>query len=167
MNDLLAYIPNLKEHKRLLINVVVFILISFLVSYTTSHLLISYADLKETEEKMETMERFVTEYKQKTEKAKEFPFRPVASDNVDDVQTKIIFSVQALNLQLSSLKELPAKKEQHGRAYEIEFVGGYNETMKCLQKFGSNDALVGYRKLNMQSKDGKIHTKLVYKIYTK
>lgn len=167
MNEILAYIPNIKEHKGLLINIVVFVLLSFLVSYSTSHLLISYSDLKETEEKIETMERFVADYKQKTEKAKEFPFRPVAADKIDDVQTKIIFSVQALQLQLNSLKELPAKKEQFGKAYEIELVGSYDTTLKCLQKFGSSDALVGYKKLNMQSKDGKIHTKLVYKIYTK
>lgn len=169
MNEILAYIPNfnLKEHKGLIINVAVFAFLSFIVFYTTSHLLISYAELRETEEKMATMERYVLDYRQKVDKIREFPFRPVDANKIDEVQTKIIFSVQALKLQLNSLKELPNKKEQHGRAYELEIAGPYKETVDCLQNFGSKDALVSFRKLNMQAKEGKIHTKLVYKIYTK
>lgn len=168
-NDILAYIPNfnLKEQKGLIINVAVFIFLSFIVFYTTSHLLISYAEVKETEEKMATMERYVLDYRQKVDKIREFPFRPIDANKIDETQTKIIFSVQALKLQLDSLKELPNKKEQHGRAFEIEFAGPYKETLDCLQSFGSKDALIGLKKLNMQSKEGKIHTKLVYKIYTK
>lgn len=170
MNEILSYIPNianLKDQKSLIINIVVLIALSFVVSYTTSHLLISYADLKETEEKIATMEKYVADYRNKREKVRDIPFRPVVASKIDDVQTKIIFSVQALNLHLNSLKELPAKKEQRGKAYELEFVGEYKETLDCLQNFGSKEALVSFRKLTMQAKDGLIHTKLVYKIYAK
>lgn len=167
MNELSEYLPNLVEHKKLLINLTVTIILSFFVFYSTSYLLISYAELTKTEEKMATMESYVKEYRQKNDKIKNFSYHPVEEKSVDDIQTKIIFSIQSLQLHLNNLKELSSKKELHGKVFEMEMIGPYKTTIDCLQNFGTKDALVSFRKLNLQMKDGMIHTKLVYKIYTK
>ena len=93
--------------------------------------------------------------------------RPVDPKQLDQVQTDIIFSIQAYNLNLVSMKDEQKNKEQNGRVYTAEFSGTYENTMRCLQNFHAKDALIGIKSLKMSEKNGALNTKLTYKIYTK
>lgn len=92
--------------------------------------------------------------------------RPVEVNMVDRVQTDIIFRLQVFNVNLISVKELK-QQEQNGRVYAIEFSGTYENVMKFIHSIQGTDALIGIKHLVLSAKDGGIHAKLTYKMYTR
>lgn len=167
MSSLLEHLPNLTEHKGLLARLLALVLLVFAVSYATSHLFLAYSERQEKLDQIAMMKDYLGKWKEKRASADDALLRPVAQDRVDTVQTGIIFHVQSLKLSMEGLKEVAGKKETNGKSYELEFSGPYPETVQCLEGFRSKDALIGIQGVSMSMREGKIHTRMTYKIYTK
>lgn len=138
----------------------------FVTSVLTTTLSTAYYNKLETEKKITEMQSFLDDWHRKNNELNNYTMRPVEPVQVDKVQTDIIFRLQAYGLNLITMKELK-QQEKNGRIYTVEFSGPYESVMKCLQSFQESGALVGIKHLLITAKDGNIHTKVTYKIYTK
>ena len=153
--------------QRLIIHIALLLILTFVLSLLSSHLILSYHEKAEKEQQIATMQSFLKTWQAKTAELNDSSMRPVDPKQLDQVQTDIIFSIQAYNLNLVSMKDEQKNKEQNGRVYTAEFSGTYENTMRCLQNFHAKDALIGIKSLKMSEKNGALNTKLTYKIYTK
>lgn len=152
--------------QRLIVHVACLLILTFVLSLLSSHLILSYHEKAEKEQQIATMQSFLKNWQEKNAELNASSMRPVDPKQLDQVQTDIIFSIQTYNLNLISMKD-EKSKEQNGRVYTAEFSGTYENTMRCLQNFHAKDALIGIKSLKMGEKSGALNTKLTYKIYTK
>lgn len=152
--------------QRLIVHVAYLLILTFVLSLLSSHLILSYHEKAEKEQQIATMQSFLKNWQEKNAELNASSMRPVDPKQLDQVQTDIIFSIQTYNLNLISMKD-EKNKEQNGRVYTAEFSGTYENTMRCLQNFHAKDALIGIKSLKMSEKSGALNTKLTYKIYTK
>lgn len=152
--------------QRLIVHVACLLILTFVLSLLSSHLILSYHEKAEKEQQIATMQSFLKNWQEKNAELNASSMRPVDPKQLDQVQTDIIFSIQTYNLNLISMKD-EKNKEQNGRVYTAEFSGTYENTMRCLQNFHAKDALIGIKSLKMSEKSGALNTKLTYKIYTK
>ena len=152
--------------QRLIVHVVCLLILTFVLSLLSSHLILSYHEKAEKEQQIATMQSFLKNWQEKNAELNSSSMRPVDPKQLDQVQTDIIFSIQTYNLNLISMKD-EKNKEQNGRVYTAEFSGTYENTMRCSQNFPAKDALIGIKSLKMSEKSGALNTKLTYKIYTK
>lgn len=153
--------------QRLIIHITLLLILTFVLSFLSSHLIISYHEKVEKEQQVATMQSFLKTWQEKNAELNDSSMRPVDPKQLDKVQTDIIFSIQASNLNLVSMKDEQKSKEQNGHIYTAEFSGTYENTMRCLQHFHAKDALISIKSLKMSEKNGALNTKLTYKIYTK
>ena len=167
LTGITEYLPNLLEHRDVLICFGVLIVLIFITSFTTSHLIIAANEQKQTEEQIATMTSYLDQWKQKSERINGATMRPVKAEQIDDVQMAVLLNVQSHQLNLASMKETGDKTEKDGKSYEMEFMGEYPQVIDCLEHFSAKDALIGIKSLSMAMKDGKIDVRLTYKIYTK
>jgi len=165
--ELAEYLPNLLEHKDLLVCFGILIVLAFTTSFTTSHLLLATHERQQTEEQIATMTSYLNTWKQKSERINHASMRPVKSDQIDDVQMAILLNVQSHQLNLTSMKESGDKNEKDGKSFDMEFTGDYPQTIDCLEHFNVKDALIGIKDLAMEMQDDKMRVRLTYKIYTK
>lgn len=167
-----AYVEN-KEHGfrhskkfKLGLYVTLLSIFVFVTSMLTTKAISSYYEKRETERQIETMQSFLSEWHEKNNKLNSEAMRPVKADQVDLVQTDIIFRLQALGVNINTIKELK-QQENDGRVFSVEFSGQYEPVMKSVRSLQESDALVGLKHIVLQGKDGSISSKLTYKIYTK
>lgn len=143
------------------------IVIVFITSMLTTSLLRSYNQKIETEKKIAEMEQFLDDWHKTNDELNSSSMRPIKKEQADMVQTNIIFKLQALQLNLVSLKEAQQTKETNGRSYILEFDGAYEQTMQFINELQSSDALIGISHLSLTAQKGMIKAKVNYKIYTK
>lgn len=158
---------SIADKQRLIMYGVLLLLLTFILSFLSSHLIRSYHEKTEKEQQIATMQSFLKNWEIKNEELQDSPMRPVKAAQLDQVQTDIIFNIQAYSLNLVSMKDEQKNKEQDGHVYTAEFTGTYENTMRCLHNFHVKDALIGMKYLNMTEKNGAVSTKITYKIYTK
>ncbi len=140
----------------------------FINSVLITTLISSYYEKVETEQQITAMQTFLDEWHRKNNDLNDAPMRPVAPDKADQVQTDIIFRLQAFKVNIQSIKELKqGSQETNGKVYAMEFSGPYENTMKCIKSLQDSGALVGFKHFQLASRDGAINAKLTYKIYTK
>lgn len=154
------------EKQRLIVHIAFLLILTFILSLLSSHLILSYHEKAEKEQQIATMQLFLKSWQEKNAELNASSMRPVDSKQVDQVQTDIIFGMQSYGLNLISMKE-EKSKDQNGRIYTAEISGTYENTMRCLQNFHAKDALIGIKSLKMSEKNGALNTKLTYKIYTR
>lgn len=165
--ELTEYLPNLLEHKDLLVSFAILIVLAFATSFTTSHLLLATHERQQTEDQMATMTSYLNTWRQKSEHINSATMRPIKTDQLDEVQMAILLNVQSHQLNLSSLKETGDKTEKDGKSYEMEFMGEYPQVIDCIEHFNVKDALIGIKELAMEMQGGKMRVRMMYKIYTK
>lgn len=153
--------------KRLILYIVILLILTFAISLLSSHLIISYHEKAEKEQQIAMMQSVLKDWQEKNDELNASSMRPIDPKQLDQVQTDIIFGIQAYNLNLVSMKDEQKSKEQNGHIYTAEFSGTYENTMRCLQNFRARDALIGIESLKLSEKGGLLVTKLTYKIYTK
>lgn len=158
--------PRFSSKIRLGIYVALLSIVIFITSMLTTRVISSYYEKRETERQIETMQSFISEWHEKNNKLNSEDMRPVKADQVDMVQTDVIFRLQALGVNINTIKELK-QQETDGRVFSVEFSGQYEPVMKSVKSLQESDALVGLKHIVLQSKDGSISAKLTYKIYTK
>ena len=90
MKDILNNLPNLGEQKGLLLRLVILALLVFGVFYASGSLMLSYNDRQEKLEQISMMEKYLGEWRVKATKLSDAPFRPIAKDKTDKLQTSII-----------------------------------------------------------------------------
>lgn len=156
----------LSNNIRLGIYVALLSIFIFVTSMLTTRVISSYYEKRETERQIETMQSFLSEWHEKNNKLNGEDMRPVKADQVDMVQTDVIFRLQALGVNINTIKELK-QQETDGRVFSVEFSGQYEPVMKSVKSLQESDALVGLKHLVLQGRDGSISAKLTYKIYTK
>lgn len=161
------YLPNLLEHKDLLACFGILIVLAFATSFTTSHLILATNESQQIEEQRATMTSYLNTWKQKSEHINNATMRPVKAVQLDDVQMAVLLNIQSHQLNLTSLKEAGDKSEKDGRSFDIEFSGDYPQTIDCIEHFNVKDALIGIKDLSMEMQNGKMRTRVTYKIYTK
>ena len=167
MNKLKAILPALQERKRmffLFVAVGVLLVVLFLCG---TRLTLAYSERQKEERRIQEMERFVREYQGLQEKINASELYPVADADVERIQTVILLHFKKYALNLESLKEIQNKNNRHGHVYQIAISGSYESTVDCLRTFFVRSALIGFREMSMQMRNGSLHTTLTYKIYTK
>lgn len=117
------------------------------------------------------MRTFVNNYNQSVKELNNEPYRAVASDELDDVQSNLIFSAQANHLELITLKNLSLQdnmEKEHGKSFEMNLLGSWADTVAFINGFSAKDALIAIRKVRFTPEsDGKIKTTLEYKVFIK
>ena len=165
--EIVDILPSLMEHKRLVIQTAILVVLIFIVSMLTSHLFISYREKADKEQQIATMQSFLNEWKAKNEQLNKNTMRPVEAKILDTVQTDIIFGLQANKVNIISIKDEKGDKATNGRSYTADFSGQYPDVMRSLQHFQSKDALIGLRHVKLEMKNGLVNGQVTYKIYTR
>lgn len=163
----MEYLPNLLEHKDLLVCFAVLLVLIFVTLFATSHLLIATNERQTKEQQIVTMTNYLNQWKEKSARINSATMRPVDASQLDSVQTAVLFNIQSNQLSLSTLREETGKNTQNGKSYEMEFEGAYPQVIQCLEHFQAKDALISIESLSMSQRQGKIQTKMTYKVYTK
>ena len=130
-----------------------------------TRLTLAYKEKLETEKQIQTIQEFIREYNNKNSKLNSFPSKPVPMDQVDSIQTGLIFQIQKMKLELKGMKDTQ-KKDTDGRVFEVEFLGTYPATLNFLNYLQNNEVLIAIKSINMQKKGQVLDTKVMYKIYT-
>lgn len=157
----------LQERKRMFFSVVAVGVLSVVLFFFGTRLTLAYSERQKEEKRIQEMERFVREYQGLQEKLNSSELRPVAEAEVDRIQTAILLHFKKYALNLESLKEVQNKSNRHGHVYQVAISGSYESTVDCLRTFFVRSALIGFREMSMQMRNGSLHTTLTYKIYTK
>lgn len=128
-------------------------------------LTLAYQEKLDTEQKIQSMQAFLKEWEAKNDKLNKFPSKPVRVDQVDSIQTNLIFQIQQRNLELKGIKD-SQKKDTDGRVFEVEIAGDYAKTLDFLDYLQNNEVLISIKSFNTQKKSQQLNTKIMYKIYT-
>ena len=117
------------------------------------------------------MRTFVTNYNQKLAELNKEPFRAINDEELDEVQSNLLFAVQVNNLELNTLRNLSIQtdmEKEHGKSFEMTLTGAWSDTVNFLKGFGTKDALIAIRNVRLTPEsDGRIKTTIEYKICIK
>ena len=160
-------LKNFLHYKSLVLSISVLVGLIVGVVFESSLLVVAYSEKQQAEQEIQEMQRFLTTYREKSDKVQQSSFRPVLTSKLDAAQSEILFHLQSYRLNLISLRDQQNKNEQNGHVYEIEFDGSYQDTMQFLLNFRGKNMMVGFEHLKMDQSRGVIHTKLRYKIYVR
>ena len=131
----------------------------------------SYSESLSVQEQATEMKTFVTNFNQKVNELNKEDLRAITDDELDEVQSNLIFSVQVNNLELITLRNLSLQddmEKEHGKSFEMTLVGSWKDSVNFIKGFGSKDALIAMRNVRFAPEsDGRIRTTLEYKIYIK
>lgn len=157
------------RNKKIVVYVTVLSVAVFITSMLTTNVISSYYQKQETEEKIVAMQSFLKNWHEKNNMLNAQAMRAVLPEQVDKVQTDIIFRLQAFKVNINSIKEIKQQEQQDkgGRVYSVDFSGPYEAVMRSIKGLQESDALIGFKHLVLTAKDGAISVKLTYKIYTK
>ena len=151
----------------------VLIIIGCLVAvlFGGANALSSYQEATRVQEEITNKEQFVETYNQKYALVQKESYHPVSEDQIDDVQSRLLFTARANNLELVSLKNMSLSEDaqkENGKVFEMFILGAWKDDVEFLQKFHSKDALLSIRYMRFDpDKDGKVKVTMEYKIYTK
>lgn len=157
------------SNKKIIVYAVALSAAVFITSMLTTNVISSYYQKRETEEQIATMESFLQEWHEKNNELNGQNMRAVMPEQVDKVQTDIIFRLQAFKVNINSIKEIKQQEQQEksGRVYSVDFSGPYEAVMRSIKVLQESDALIGFRHLVLTARDGAVSARLTYKIYTK
>lgn len=166
------YVPQFFEGNMLAYGIVLIVLgcCLFVVS---GQLWISWNTALETQKQIDTMHQYIFNWNEKAQKINNEPYKAVSTEQIDDIQSNLLFALQAHKLEMSSFKNMTTENEktekaENGKSFEMSFKGSWSDTVHFLSNFHVRDALLSIRNLNLQpDKDGSVKTSLQYKIYTK
>lgn len=131
--------------------------------------LMAYDRANEIHQQITTMQLYVDDYNKKAVQLNAAPYRPVSTEQIDNVQSNILFSLQANQLELLGFKNIRAtEKNANGQIFEIEFLGTWPSTVHVIRNFHVRDALISIKDIKLvPEKGGKVKTSIQYKIYAR
>lgn len=167
-NELLQnFTPFLRNHKSLIINMGILLVLVFLISGLTTNLGVSLKQKTDTEQQISNMHAEINTYNQQMDTLKKFPKRIPDQKEVDKLQSNIIFNMQACNLEILTMRENAKDSGDHGKMYVTNFQGSYEDVMTFLDDLYQNDNLIGIKDLKIDINNGKTNVNMTYKIYYK
>lgn len=157
----------------MLIYGILLILLSSGVFIASGKLWVSWQTAMETRQQIDMMQQYIADWAEKAQRINQEPYRAIKAEQIDSVQSNLILTLQAHNLEMDSFKNMistneKAAKSANGKNFEMSFRGSWGDTVRFLERFHVNDALLSICNLTIQpDKDGSAKTSLQYKIYTK
>lgn len=151
----------------------IIVLLTFVLALVTvmlgSKSFITYQTAKETQQKTESMHKTIDEWKQKVSIIEQEKLRPVAVNQIDSVNSDILFALQANKLVLNDYQAVydTDSEKNNYRTFILKVSGQYQDIVKFLMNFKSKDALINILTISMQSRQGFINADLRYRVYTK
>lgn len=152
---------------------IVLVVLGFCVFAASGQLWISWNTAINTQKQIGMMQQYILTWNEKARKVNNEPYKAVDIEQIDDIQSNLIFALQAHKLEMYSFKNMTSENEKaektaNGKSFEMSFKGSWGDTVHFLSNFHVRDALLSIRNLNLQpDKDGSVKTSLQYKIYTK
>lgn len=158
----------LKGQDMLVYAVLVLILIG-ISFFCLGKVLMAYDHANEIHKQITAMKLHVDEYNKKAMELNAAPYRPVSTEQIDNVQSNILLSLQANQLELVGFKNIKStEKNITGQVFELEFLGLWPSTVHVIQNFHVRDALISIKNIKfVPEKGGKVKTSIQYKIYAK
>ncbi len=138
-------------------------------SFGFGKLLMAYDHADEIHKQIITMNLYVDEYNKKAVELNNAPYRPVSPEQIDNVQSNILLTLQSNQLELLGFKNIKStEKNPTGQVFEIDFIGAWPSVVHVIQNFHVRDALISVKDIKFVSeKGGKVKTSIQYKIYAK
>lgn len=159
---------NLKKNKTFMFLGMLFILLALLVIMAAGKLTSDINTANETRAKISEMEMQVNDFKHKAEIINNASLKPVAPDQVDEVQADIMHKVKSMGLTLEDCKVNDSSGQDiNFKSYEMSINGPYEKVIKFLQEFGSRDALILLAEIDLNPVKNNIQAKFSYRIYVK
>lgn len=139
------------------------------ILYAGMQCVLAYTHANEIEQEKAKMEHLVLECQNKSKILNEAVARPVASNEVDKIQTNLIFDLKAQQLELISLQsgQVKDKEKNHFITYTMEFVGPFANAMSYIQRMNSTRNLIAITFVELTAKQENLQVKMTYRIYTK
>jgi hypothetical protein len=162
-----SLLPALGNHKQLIVNTGVLIVLVFFLSGLTTHIGVSLKQRSDTQNQIAAMETFVQNHQNELEELNKFPKDIISQKDIDKTQSNIMFEIQSCDLDLISMREETRNSGEHGKAYTATFSGSYEDTMRFLDSLHENHFLIGVKAFKIEAANGKMNTTLTYKIYAK
>lgn len=162
-----SLLPALGNHKQLIVNTGVLIILVFVLSGLTTHIGVSMKQRADTQQQIAAMETFVQNYQKQQQELNKFPKDIIDAKDLEKTQSNIMFEIQSNDLNLISMREESRNSGEHGKAYTANFDGSYENTMQFLDSLHDNHFLIGIKAFKTEVVNGKMNTTLTYKIYTK
>lgn len=171
MSKLKQYVQQIINGQGMLFHGIIILIAVLAVIGGGIKLTVAYREAAAVKAEIENMNQYIISYNNLAKEINTSPFNAVAAEQLDQVQSQIILQVQHHNLQLLKLNILSkndAKKDIHGKVYEITTLGSWSDTFHFIDQLGSKDALISERYVSMKpDKNGMIEMVMEYKVYTK
>lgn len=162
-----SLLPMLGNHKQLIVNTGILIVLVFVLSGLTTHIGVSMKQRADAQQQIAAMETFVQNYQKQHQELSKFPKDIVDERDLEKTQSNIMFDIQSSDLNLISMREERQNSGEHGKAYTATFTGSYENTIRFLDSLHENHFLIGIKAFKTEANNGEMNTTLTYKIYTK
>ena len=170
---------------------VIFVILLAIAFFLGSAVFDSYAQAKINEQKIEEMQKYIVDWKEKSEIVNKAKMHPVKPEDLDKVQTVLLTSIKQYGLNVTGFKteknpvaknnnEQSEKsnskdKDQQGKNkisanvhdYELNVEGSYSAVVNFLNSIHQNNLLISIRSWKMQQQKGVVKVDLKYRVYTK
>lgn len=128
----------------------------------------SYRAAQDIRQQTQDMQNTITEWKKQSEFINHEKYRPVKLEQVDTVNSDILFKMQSNKLSITDYKAVSnTGKDTSSRTFELTFSGEYKDAVQFLSDFHSRDALINLISMKISPQNGKIRGTIRYRIYTK
>lgn len=129
---------------------------------------LSYRTAQNIRQQSQDMQNTIKEWKQQSEIINHEKYRPVKPEQVDTVNSDILFKMQGNKLSITDYKAVArSSKNAAGHTFELTFKGEYADAVRFLSDFHSRDALINLISMKISPQDGKVRGTIRYRIYTK
>jgi hypothetical protein len=169
MEKIKRQLGDLLKGQDMLVYAFLVIVLTGVAFFGLGKVLMAYDQANEIHKQITTMKLYVDEYNKKAMELNAAPYRPVSTEQVDNVQSNILLSLQANQLELMGFKNIKSsEKNPTGQTFELEFLGLWPSTVHVIQNFHVRDALISIKDIKfVPEKGGKVKTSIQYKIYAK
>lgn len=170
---------------------IVFVVMLVITVFLGNTVYESYAQAQLNEQKTAEMQKYIEDWKEKSEIVNKSKMHPVKPEDLDKVQTVLLTSLKQYGLNVTGFKteKIPAApknndtndnknangKDQQGKNkisanahdYELNVEGPYSAVVNFLNSIHQNNLLISIRSLKMQQQKGIVKVDLKYRVYTK
>lgn len=129
---------------------------------------LSYRAAQDIRQQTQDMQNTIKEWQQQSEIINHEKYRPVKANQVDTVNSDILFKMQGNKLSITDYKAVAGNtKDTTSRTFELTFEGEYADAVRFLSDFHSRDALINLVSMKITPQNGKVRGTIRYRIYTK
>lgn len=154
--------------RTMMLLVVLTVILAVLAVSLGSKAILSYREAQDVKAQTQEMEDTLKDWKAKSTAIDHEKYRPVKGEQVDTVNSDILFKLQSNNLKITDYKAaVSTGKNTNAKTFELSFDGQYGDAIRFLSDFHSRDALMNLTMLKLNPAKGLIHGQVRYRIYTK